>query len=246
MSDLSALLREIEHAAVRGWPALESRPLDGWLWRHTSGGSIRANTVAALDYKSADVEQAIDTVERWYQARGAAVAFSISDVVAPADLDARLEARGYRRGESHVTMAKRVDPNATLPENIAVGVQPTNGWMEAYLSGLSEDRRAIAPKLIANLPKDAVFISHDVGNVAGSSGLTIVDGRVASVQCMATRPAARRQGGAQAVLGGIEAIAAENAAEWLYLQTSHDNTAARTLYERFGFDVVGHYHVRQK
>ena len=246
MTDAAALLRDIEPAAVRGWPALESRALDGWLWRHTSGGSIRANTVAALDYSGADIEQSIDTMEGWYRERGAPVAFTISDVSMPADLDARLDARGYRRGESHVTMAKRVDPEATLPERVSVGVQPTNGWMDAYLSGLSEDRRGIAPKLIANLPRSAVFISHDIGGVAGSSGLTVIDGRVASVQCMATLPHARRKGGAQAVLGGIEAVAAQNRVEWLYLQTSHDNTAARTLYARLGFEVVGHYHVRQK
>lgn len=246
MSDQRALLRDIEHAAVRGWPALEVRPLDGWLWRHTSGGSFRANTVAALDYNGSDVESSIDTIERWYRERGSAVAFTVSDVAEPADLDARLDVRGYRRGESHVTMAKRVDPDATLPEHVSVGVQPTNGWMDAYLSGLSEDRRGIAPRLIANLPDSAVFLSHNVGNTAGSSGLTVVDGRVASVQCMATLPAARRQGGAKAVLGGIEAVAAQNDVEWLYLQTSHDNISARTLYQRFGFEVVGHYHVRQK
>lgn len=246
MSDRSAPLYDIERAAVRGWPALESRSVDGWLWRYTSGGSVRANTVAALDYSGSDIGRSIDTIEAWYRERDAAASFTISDVVAPGDLDARLEARGYHRGDDHVTMAKRVDADATLPSGVSIGVQPTNGWMEAYLSGLSESRRSIAPKLIANLPDGAVFISHDIDGSAGSSGLTVIDGRVASVQCMATLPAARRRGGAQAVLGGIEAIAAQNGAAWLYLQTGHDNDAARSLYSRFGFDVVGHYHVRQK
>lgn len=246
MSDRLSVLRDIEAAAVRGWPALEAAAVDGWLWRYTSGGSIRANSVAALDYTGIDVEQSIAACEGRYAARGASCVFTITEVVVPADLDAVLEQRGYRRGDDHVTMAKRVDPDATLPADVAVGVQPTNGWMEAYLSGLSPDRRGVAPKLIANLPDNAVFVSYDVDNRAISSGLTVVDGRVASVQCMATLAEGRRKGAAQTVLGGIEAIAAENGVEWLYLQTGGDNIAAQSLYRRCGFEVVSRYHTRQK
>lgn len=240
------LLREIEAAAVRGWPALEAAPVDGWEWRYTSGGSIRANSVAALAYTGSDIERSIAACERRYAERGAPCVFTITEVAEPADLDVILEQRGYRRGDDHVTMAKRVDPEATLPPDIAVGTQPTNGWMEAYLSGLSLDRRDAAPKLIANLPGEAVFLSYDIDHRAISSGLTVVEGRVASVQCMATLPAGRRKGGAQAVLGGIEAIAAQNGVEWLYLQTGGDNIAAQKLYNRCGFDVVSRYHTRQK
>ena len=64
-----------------------------------------------------------------------------------------------------------------------------------------------APKLIGNLPRAAVFLSFDDNaGRAMSSGLTVVETSVASVQCMATLPEARRRGGAQAVLDGIEAI----------------------------------------
>jgi hypothetical protein len=31
-------LAEIEAAAVRSWPALETADVDGWLWRYASGG----------------------------------------------------------------------------------------------------------------------------------------------------------------------------------------------------------------
>lgn len=239
-------MREIERAAIHGWPALESSVVDGWLWRCTSGGSIRANSVATLEYCGQSIDASIDDCERRYALRGAPSVFTISDVAAPDDLDARLESRGYRRGDDHVTMAKRVDAGATLPDGVSIGIEPTKGWMDAYLSGLSEDRRAVAPKLIANLPKTAVFVSADKSGKATSSGLTVVDGNVASVQCMATLPRERRQGGAQAVLGGIEAIAAQNDARWLYLQTGGDNAAAQSLYSRRGFSIIGRYHTRQK
>jgi N-acetylglutamate synthase len=242
----SELLFAIEQAAVRGWPALETDDANGWLWRYTSGGSIRANTVATLGYHWTDLETAIAYCEKLYAEKGAPCVFTVSEVSLPPELDAALEARGYQRGYDHVTMAKTVDPDATMPENVSVGVQPTRGWMDAYLSGLSADRREAAPRLIANLPPSAVFVSADRDGVALASGLTVVDGTLASVQCMATLPAARRQGYGQRVLRGIEAIAAQNRVRHLYLQTGGGNIAAQRLYAGCGFDIVGRYHTRSR
>ena len=47
-------LLAIERAAVRAWPAGETRDVDGWLWRYSGGGSQRANSVSALAYRARD------------------------------------------------------------------------------------------------------------------------------------------------------------------------------------------------
>jgi N-acetylglutamate synthase len=248
MSERDALCAAVERAAVASWPALERADVDGWIWRWSAGGSIRGNTVSALQFRGGDVDAAIDRVEVLYGAKGVPCMFTMTCADTPSDLDRRLDARGYVRGEEHVTMTKVVDRHVTLPPGVAVGVQPTNGWMDAYLSGLSMSRRQAAPRLIANLPAAAVFVSADVDGCAIASGLTVIDhtAGLASVQCMATLPAARRTGGALRVLAGIEALAAQNNVRTLYLQTSGDNAAARRLYEGFGFTVLSHYHTRTK
>ena len=114
------------------------------------------------------------------------------------------------------------------------------------LAGLEVDRRGVAPQLLKGLPRTARYVAAHADNRVRSVGMTIVDGRVASVQCMATRPDARRQGGAQRVLAAIETIAGIRGATYLYLQTGAENAAARALYERAGFTVIGHYHTRTK
>ena len=119
--------------------------------------------------------------------------------------------------------------------------------MDAYLSGLSPDRRIVAPSLIANLPIGHTwFVSHMTNGIATSSGLTVIDGGLASVQCMATLPEARGRGGAKAVLAAIEATARHHGASTVYLQTGGDNAAAQELYSRVGFAIVGRYHTRTK
>ncbi len=242
----SELLHAIEMAAVRGWPALESEAAKGWVWRLTSGGSVRANTVATLGYQWTDLDAAIEYCERLYAERNAPCAFTISDVSVPVGLDTALQDRGYVRGDDHVTMMKPIDPHARMPSSVAIGARPTDDWMAAYLSGLSVDRRGVAPQLIAGLPATAVFVADQFQGRTTSSGLTVSDGTLASVQCMATLPQWQRCGGAQRVLAGIEAVAAQHRAMHLYLQTSGDNRAAQALYGGVGFRIIGTYHTRTK
>jgi N-acetylglutamate synthase len=243
---MSELLRAIEWAAVRGWPALQTAEHEGWIWRHTSGGSIRANSVAALAYTGKDLGASIDHMAALYRARGAPACFTISDVPAPAGLDAELERRGWRRGSDHVTMAKAVTEQPLQDASVEVSERPTGEWMAVYLSGLTPDRRDVAPNLLAGLPKATVFLGARRGGRIIASGASIIDGRLASVQCMATLSDARRQGGASAVLGVIERLAAAGGATHLYLQTEGANAAARGLYEHAGFAVAGKYHTRTK
>ncbi len=239
-----AQLLAVEEAAVRSWPALQRVSIDGWLWRCTSGGSVRANTVATLSFSGADVEAAIDEAERLYAAASAPSRFTISAVSSPSDLDQRLDARGYRHGDDHVTMIKSVPTHAEPTDAAALGAEPTPEWMAVYRSGLTEDRRGVAPRILAGLPRHRMYFACVREGHLASSGMSIADGKFASVQCMATVPGAQRQGAARAVLAAIEAWAASQGCTTLYLQTGVENTAAISLYEACGFELAGRYHTR--
>jgi ribosomal protein S18 acetylase RimI-like enzyme len=123
--------------------------------------------------------------------------------------------------------------------------RPAPDWLAVYLSGLSPDRRAAAPRILARLPPSTYVGCRRAGRLI-SSGLSVVDGALASVQCMTTLPAARRQGGALAVLTAIEAGARKAGCTLLSLQAEAANAPALALYEAFGFRTAGRYHVRWK
>jgi ribosomal protein S18 acetylase RimI-like enzyme len=242
-----SLLAEIEAAAVRSWPALETADIDGWLWRYASGGSFRANSVSALAFRGADPDAAVRAAEVRYAARGAPCRFTITKVSEPGDIDLRLAALGYARGDEHVTMAKAIAASAPAAhEDVVVSANQSPEWLAVYLAGLSPDRRQVAPAILAGLPSRRGFLSFRRAGAVIGSGLSVADGPLASVQCMATLASARRQGVARAVLTAIEAWAAAQGCTHLYLQAESANAAAIPLYEAVGFRVVGRYHVRTK
>jgi N-acetylglutamate synthase len=241
-----ALLLAMEGAAVNAWPALQTADIDGWLWRYTSGGSLRANSAATLAFNGRDCEAAIARVERLYREQGAPCRFTISDVSAPADLDGRLAARGYERGADHVTLAKPIAASAAMPDDVEVAHDPSPKWLEVYACGLTPDRRDIAPRILAGLPAQRTYFSCRRAQDVISSGLSVGEGALASVQCMATLPAARRGGGARSILRAIEACALHQGRLHLYLQAEAANAGAIALYEAFGFRLAGSYHMRAR
>lgn len=238
-------LAEIEAAAVRSWPALETADVDGWLWRYASGGSLRANSVSTLSFAGIGADAAVRDAERRYQSKGAPCRFTISDVSQPGDLDARLAAMGYDRGEDHATMVKEIASSVRAPADVELSADPAPEWLAVYLSGLTPNRREVAPAILAGLPARRSYFSCRAGAVV-ASGLSVGDGQLASVQCMATLASARRQGCARAVLSAIEAWAAAQGCTHLYLQAETANIAAIALYEAFGFRIAGRYHLRNK
>jgi len=243
-------LREIERAAVRGWPALETAKLDGWLLRSSSGGSVRANSVSALDYSGSDLDASLAQVIAFYRERSERPRFTITDVSAPAGLDAELAARGWARQGDHLTMAKDIGSAAgegpvAGAVSIVLSERPTPEWYRVYLEGLSENRKAVAPSIVERVPGPLCFVSGVRDGRVIASGLSTLDGNVSSVQCMATLPEARRSGAASAVLAAIEDYARRGGARRLYLQADAENVAAIALYRRAGFEVAGHYHTRE-
>ncbi len=122
---------------------------------------------------------------------------------------------------------------------------PTPEWYSIYLDGLTPDRRQVAPSLVERVPEPRMFFSGLRDGEVIASGLSVLDGSVASVQCMATRASVRRIGAARAVLAAIEAYARDGGARYLYLQTDVTNRAAMALYSSVGFTTAGHYHTRE-
>ena len=240
-SDLLA----IEQAAVRGWPARDTELIDGWLARASSGTSVRGNSVAALAWTGSDLGMAIQCVVAFYRDRGDTPRFTISDASVPAGLDDALERAGWRRGIDHVTMAKNVGAQTDASGSVVEADESDAAWYDVYLAGVTAERRKIAPELVGRAPRPRTFFSAVRDGCVIGSGLSVVDGPLASVQCMATLAAARRTGAARSILAAIEAHAARHGARRLYLQAETANRNALSLYTRFGFAVIGRYHTRE-
>ena len=234
-------IRRVERAGCIAWPALETANVDGWIWRHSGGGFGRSNSVFTLDFDGADVEAAIERIELYYRYRGRRARFRLSDVSEPPGLQARLEARGYRKETGGIIMAKPVDRRKHELEGIEWTAFPSPNWLKVYLGVLDEPRKRTVADLLAAVPGPRAFVSMRKRGLTFSSGLgTTLDG-IATIECIATREETRGRGGAKAILGGIETWAREEGAHTLHLQVAEGNAPAIGLYAKSGFSEVGRF-----
>lgn len=233
----------IERAAVRAWPALETAAIDGWLWRYTGGGSQRANSVSPLDFTGTDPEAAIDEAERRYRTRGNAPMFQVCDVSAPSDLERRLDARGYRVQEPCTTLAKEIR-STELAADIEIASSASDPWLGVYLAGISESRRALAPKILAGVPAPRAFFLWRQDGAPVSAALGVVAHGVVVAECVATLAAFRRRGGSSRIMAALEAWGAREGATIAALQAVTANAPAQALYAKLDYRPVGGYHYR--
>ncbi len=236
--------RALEEAAARAWPPRETLARDGWTLRFSGGGSQRANSVQSLYWTGTDAEKAIAAAEADYHARGQPPIFQIVDVSEPADLDARLAARGYTALDRTILMTKTVSPQP-ITTTVTRHAAATPDWLSIYLSVVTPDRRATAPGIIAALPEPKTFFTAHLDGAPAAVGLGVAEAPYCGIECMATLAAARGKGGARAVMDDLETWAAEQGANTLWLQVLEANAPARRLYDGLGFTAAGAYWYRR-
>jgi GNAT superfamily N-acetyltransferase len=252
----TSMQRELEEAVVESWPATECQALDGWLLRSSGGPTHRGNSAATLGAGTArSLDERLASTEAWYRERGQPPQLQIGPCAAPAELDAVLEQRGYRRTGEAVAMtatAARVLQLARTSLSTRIEAQPGAAWraiaggssrfasspgvLEGFLARLGERVRcATAWVDTSNEPPESV---------AAAIGLGIRWGRWLGVYAMHTRPEQRRRGAARALLHALAQHALTQGVADLYLLVDPSNVAARALYAQCGFQDLYGYHYR--
>jgi GNAT superfamily N-acetyltransferase len=244
------LVERIEEAALWAWPPEATAWDDGWLLRAAADRARRVNSVRTLVFAAgSDVDGAIGRVERWYAGRARPACFQLTELAAPAGLDATLAGLDYVRLPSVSVLlvdAGRVPPPGR-GEPVEIETRPTPLVMNAICDPRwgAPARRARA-ELFARIRKTHAFAVLTVGGQPASGGLCVVDGALAGLFTLRTETPHRGRGFARAVVRRLAAWARHHGAERLYAQVEDDNEAAMALHRPFGGERAYGYWYREQ
>lgn len=232
-------VRRLEELAFRGWPALESRDLDGWRLRFSNGYTKRSNSINALEENSSTD---IEALEAPYRARGQRPAWRLSPL-APAVMPELLAARGYSNVERSLVQHCPLHEGFAPDPVVEIQPQPTPVWIEAFCahSPVRPEHRETMERMLAAIatPKGFALVQHEGRPMAMAIGA--VDGDHMGLFDVLVMPEARRQGLARRVTESLYAWAWQQGARFAYLQVVAANAAAVPLYEAQGFRTVYAY-----
>ena len=243
-------VEDLQRVMVGAWPAMETARLGDWLLRASRGFTQRANSVMTAGSPGSPVPAALDTVERWYAARGLAPNLTVAGPVGFDPADDAVGAEALRRGYvARVATLTLTAPTRLIadpppgggpggvgdPQEVEVGAELTEAWFAAYRAYRPVDDEAARAILTGSPGQAFATVRDDDGSVIGIGrlGLSAAWGGIAA---MWVAPQARRRGLATAMLRALARTADRAGASSLHLQTDTDNTAALALYERHGFE----------
>jgi ribosomal protein S18 acetylase RimI-like enzyme len=241
-----------EEAGLNAWPALQEIHYDGWLIRLGEGGTRRTNSVNVIGPSARALDEKIAHCEAIYAAHKKPSYFRIRSN-APPDLEAALDARGYRAEADTLTIF--MDFAATQPPLSAYGdveilPAPSTEWLDAHtaLSGLPAEEGAILNKMARKIAVPAAFgaVRSASGEIA-SLAYSAVHDRLATLNWVVTGHEHRRQGLSRRVLAALLQWAAVEGAQGCCLQVVADNHSAIALYRSLGFNTeLYRYHYRTR
>jgi GNAT superfamily N-acetyltransferase len=237
----------LEQAALASWPAAVVQPFDGWLLRFNDGVTRRANSAWPNAGGEVPLLEKVAKVEAFYRQRGLSPRFQLSPAAEPADLDAALAERGYRRVAQTLVQTAPLDNMTGTPDS---GVVVTEGfneqWFATYCLAEQFDRREAAGRQdILRRIVGGGFALLALDDLPAAVGLGVLAGDWVGFFSMATRPEFRRRGAATAILAALAHWGQRHGARQAFLQVMEDNHPARTLYGRLGFRTVYSYHYRE-
>jgi GNAT superfamily N-acetyltransferase len=248
----SELIRQLEELAVRAWPAVEVRELDGWLLRRSAASTRRANSVWPNGPDTLPLGPKLAQVEAFYAAAGVPARYQICPAARPPDLDTVLADRGYGlecptlvQTASLATVAERAGGAA---EEAAVAAAPDEEWLDAYrlAAGFSAAEVAARHEIMRRIAVGTGYALLRRGGRAVAVGMGAVDNGWLGAFNMATSPEWRRRGAATAVLHALARWGLGQGATHAYLQVTEENVPALALYGRLGFATLYGYHYRTR
>ncbi|MER6047398.1 GNAT family N-acetyltransferase [Streptomyces sp. NPDC001793] len=262
----AATVRELQEVAARGWPAIETERLGGWILRASvqespggagpgeavagrrAGFTRRANSVLAVGDPGLPLDEALDRVTRWYAERGLPPLLTVATGRPDADerLAAELAARGWS-DEAHTSV--RIAALAPLADTdtdtsaVLLSRRPDAGWLGLY--NRTGTPTAAASAVLTGGP--SVWFARVPAPDGGTAaiGRLVVDGRWAGFAAVETAAGRRRAGLATLVMAALAERALEEGASAAYLQVEADNAGALALYDGLGFVEHHGYHYRR-
>lgn len=236
------LAAELEPVSDRAWSPEARADLGGWRLNASRGLSGRINACWPLAPPDRPPDEAIAAVEAWYAARGLPPVFKLAQsAVAPDDLAARLQARGYRSYTETLMMTGPVEGAADPGVRVDEALDPA--FAAVFAAAGHGDPADTAERLSAleRTPRPRGFARLDVAGAPAAIGAVAVDGDWAGVFAMRTAADQRRQGLAWRVFRALMDHAARAGARRAYLQVEAVNAPAIALYQRAGFATAYSY-----
>jgi len=241
-------VRRLEAVSFRSFPSTSTHYDGTWAIRLTGGHPAkRLNSVNPLDPSDHSyIDARLELAKRRFESFGRPLVFRQSPL-APPELETILDDRGWERFDESIVMILDL-ASANLDDALDhVPMKDVGYWVDSFLH-LSEEEAHTKPGLFEVIssikPNSGLFVKNvDDAHVAAVR--CVQENDLAGIFDLVTGSEFHRKGHAKGLLASTLKWAKQEGAKNAWLQVVAENTAAKYLYESFGFEELYRYSYRK-
>jgi GNAT superfamily N-acetyltransferase len=246
-------MSRVEDAGLNASAPPQQRWLDGWLVRYLPGKARRARCINALAIGILDLDKKLALANQIYSDASLPMIFRLHRFTQPANLDAQLAMRGFRKVDETQVMVcaqmPHLKPVRLLPAGISMQHLHSAAFAEAVgalRNSPIEHRESHALRLLHSPVQGRGYVlRRDADGQLLAAGQYVREGELVGLYDVITCPNARGEGHASRLCAQLMAMAAQDGAQLAYLQVDSLNHPARHVYQSLGFADAYRYHYRE-
>jgi len=244
-----AIVRRLEAAGFRAWPAATIQYDGSWQIRLTAGHpSKRLNSVNPLDPSDRrDIEKRVEKAARRFESYDRRLVFRMSPL-APPELEAYLEELNWERFEETIVMMAPMTALDIEQRMDHLPMRDIGRYVDASIlvHGREPTLKAGLTEILSSIrPQSGLFVIEEEESGPLSTALCVHDTDLAGIYELATRIDVRGQGHGREVVCAALRWARHRGALHGWLQVESGNEAALALYQSLGFREVYRYAFRR-
>ena len=240
----------LEELTLNARPSPQRVIVDGWVLNFGDGLSRGGNAIFPLYPSSTDVDEKIATCEELYGQRKHETVFRVSSLTSPHDLDARLDARGYKRiAQTSAQVADLGTPPLVRDDAaITVSTDLDDAWLDDLwtLSATPAVFQPSAAEMLRTVALPRAYATLRHGGSTVGIGLAVVERGYLGLWDIIVAYELRNRGFGQRIMAALLAWGRWQGARHAHLAVLCDNAPALHLYARLGFHEVYQYWYRYK
>lgn len=245
-----AIVRRLEAAGFRAWPAATIQYDGSWQIRLTAGHpSKRLNSVNPLDPSDRrDIGLRVEKALRRFQAYDRRPVFRMSPL-APPELEAYLDELDWERIDETIVMMAPMTELDIEQRMDHLPMRDVGRYVDASIlvHGREPGLKAGLTEVLSSIrPQSGLFVIEEAEAGPLSTALCVHDNDLAGIYELATRKDVRGQGHGREVVCAALRWARHRGALHGWLQVESGNIAAVALYQSLGFHEVYRYAFRRR
>lgn len=242
------LNERIEEAALNAWPAPRQMVYDGWLLRFAGGYTKRANSVNVHAPSCLPLDEKIHYCEKVYAEQGLPLIFRLPEFLTLPELDRALERNGYSRFDPTLVLGCEISTSEKMPDGCEVEELTVDAWinLRAALTETLLSHWEMHRSILNVIVPQKVLLGLTFEGQPVACGMAVLEKELLGYFSIYTAASARRRGFGQAMMHALAHWGLERGASYGYLQVEWDNFAARSMYEKLGFEECYRYWYSKK